>query len=69
MCSIGVAGQQRGPSGAKPMQAQDARLQVRIAPGAMLRSSRIYIVRVGNFSNPLATPEANQWTLEAPRSP
>jgi len=43
---------------------KDARIQLRMATGASLQANRLYIIRVGNVTNPLNTPESNRWTLE-----
>lgn len=41
-----------------------ARLNFTIAAGAKFVANRLYLVRVGNLTNPLTTPVPNRWTLE-----
>jgi len=43
---------------------RDATLNFTVAQGAKLAASSLYVVRIGNFTNPLKTPSPNQWNIE-----
>jgi len=41
----------------------DAKLQVTMAPGAMLQANKLYLFRIRIMVNPLETPAVNRWNI------